>query len=76
MHDYSDQGLQSLTNRLTNVLSKLNLNRGDGLFVLTRKIPELEYVLIVESKAGIKLSDTDYPKLSSLAGCITYFSHR
>lgn len=34
----------------------------------------LRFVLILESKAGIKIPETDYPKLSSLAGCVTYFS--
>lgn len=35
----------------------------------------LRFVLILENKAAIKIPETDYPKLSSLAGCITYFSH-
>lgn len=34
----------------------------------------LRFVLILESKTGMKIPETDYPKLSSLAGCITYFS--
>jgi acyl carrier protein len=33
----------------------------------------LTFVLILEKKLGLKVPEIDYPKLSSLSGCLTYF---
>jgi acyl carrier protein len=32
----------------------------------------LEFVLNLEKKLGIKIPEVDYPKLSSMRGCLTY----
>jgi acyl carrier protein len=36
----------------------------------------LNFVLVLEQKTGVKVPELDYPKLSSLAGCVAYLSER
>lgn len=36
----------------------------------------LNFGLGLEKRLGVKIPDTDYPRLSSLAGCVTYLSAR
>lgn len=36
----------------------------------------LNFVITVEKKLGIKIPEVDYPKLSSLEGCISYLESR
>jgi acyl carrier protein len=34
------------------------------------------FVLTLEEKAGVKIPEADYPKLSTLHGCIAYLQAR
>jgi len=36
----------------------------------------LNFVLLVEKSLGCSIPESDYPKLSSLAGCVRYFASR
>jgi acyl carrier protein len=36
----------------------------------------LNFVLTLEQKAGVKIPEADYPKLSTLQGCIAYLQAR
>jgi len=33
----------------------------------------MNFVLLLEKKMGLKVPEIDYPKLSSLNGCVSYF---
>jgi acyl carrier protein len=36
----------------------------------------LNFVLTLEQKTGVKVPELDYPKLSTLAGCVAYLKER
>ena len=50
--DFTFENLRTLTNRFANVLDALNVERGDRVFVITDRIPELDISVLGALKHG------------------------
>jgi acetyl-CoA synthetase len=85
VEDFTYARLRSLTSRFANVLRSLGVARGDRVYALAGRIPELYVAALgtlknrnvfcvvgLHAALGVEIPESDHPKLATLDGCVEY----